>query len=70
MYGSPASVRTSDGATTAIYLLILAAAVVRVAAPFLVDWTLILLAVSAALWALAFAGFVAAYGPMLCRRSL
>ena len=60
----------ADGATTAIYLLILAAAVVRVAAPFLVDWTLILLAVSAALWALAFAGFVAAYGPMLCRRSL
>ena len=62
--------RVADGATTAIYLLILAAAVVRVAAPFLVDWTLILLAVSAALWALAFAGFVAAYGPMLCRRSL
>ena len=62
--------RVANGATTAIYLLILAAAVVRVAAPFLVDWTLILLAVSAALWALAFAGFVAAYGPMLCRRSL
>ena len=43
---------------------------VRVTAPFLAEWTLVLLAVSAALWALAFAGFVAAYGPMLCRRSL
>ncbi|WP_298744624.1 NnrS family protein [uncultured Brevundimonas sp.] len=62
--------RVADRSTTAIYLLILAAAVVRVSAPFLADWTVALLAVSATLWALAFAGFVAAYGPMLWRRSL
>lgn len=62
--------RIADRSTLAIYLLILSAAVVRVAAPFLVGWTLPLLAVSATLWALAFAAFVAAYGPMLMRRSL
>lgn len=62
--------RVADRSTLAIYLLILSAAVVRVAAPFLVDWTAPLLAVSAVLWALAFAAFVAAYGPMLWRRSL
>lgn len=62
--------RVADRATTVIYLLILSAAVVRVSAPFLADWTVVLLAVSATLWMLAFAGFVAAYGPMLWRRSL
>ncbi|MDP3803525.1 NnrS family protein [Brevundimonas sp.] len=62
--------RVADRSTTAIYLLILSAAVVRVSAPFLTEWTAVLLAVSATLWALAFAGFVAAYGPMLWRRSL
>lgn len=62
--------RVADQATTAIYLLVLSAAVVRVAAPFLTEWTVALLAISASLWALAFAGFVAAYGPMLWRRSL
>lgn len=62
--------RVADRSTTAIYVLVLSAAVVRVSAPFLTDWTAALLAVSATLWALAFAGFVAAYGPMLLRRSL
>ena len=62
--------RVADRATTAIYLLILGAAVVRVSAPFHADWATALLAVSASLWALAFAGFVAVYGPMLLRRSL
>jgi uncharacterized protein involved in response to NO len=62
--------RVADRSTTAIYLLILAAAVVRVSAPFVAEWTVALLAVSAMLWAVAFAGFVAAYGPMLWRRSL
>jgi uncharacterized protein involved in response to NO len=62
--------RVADRSTTAIYLLILCAAVVRVSAPFLVDWTVMLLAVSAVLWALAFLGFTAVYGPMLWRRSL
>ena len=62
--------RVADRATTAIYLLILSAATVRVCAPFHPEWNAPLLALSATLWALAFAGFVAAYGPMLLRRSL
>lgn len=62
--------RVADRSTTAIYLLILSASVARVSAPFLVDGTVILLAVSAVLWALAFFGFVVVYGPMLWRRSL
>ena len=62
--------RVADRSTTAIYLLILSAAVVRVSAPFLAEWTIVLLATSALLWALAFSGFVAAYGPMLWRRSI
>jgi uncharacterized protein involved in response to NO len=62
--------RVADRSTTVIYLLILSAAVVRVSAPFLADWTVVLLAVSATLWMLAFAGFVIGYGPMLWRRSL
>jgi uncharacterized protein involved in response to NO len=62
--------RVADRWTTAIYLLILSAAAVRVSAPFLIEWTVALLAISATLWALAFTGFVAAYGPMLWRRSL
>ncbi|HYD27060.1 NnrS family protein [Brevundimonas sp.] len=62
--------RVADRSTIAIYLLILSAALVRVSAPFLGEWTVILLAVSATLWALAFAGFVLSYGPMLWRRSL
>lgn len=62
--------RVADRSTTALYLLILAAAAARVSAPFLAEWTVALLALSATLWTLAFAGFVAVYGPMLWRRSL
>lgn len=62
--------RVADRATTAIYLLVLAAAAVRVAAPFLADWTVVLVSVSATLWALAFAGFALVYGPMLWRKSI
>lgn len=62
--------RVADPATTAIYLLVLAAAAVRVAAPFLADWTVVLVSVSATLWALAFAGFALVYGPMLWRKSI
>ncbi|MBU4136958.1 MAG: NnrS family protein [Alphaproteobacteria bacterium] len=68
--GHTGRARVADRSTTAIYLLILSAAAVRVSAPFLTDWTIALLAISATLWALAFAGFVAVYGPMLWRRSL
>jgi uncharacterized protein involved in response to NO len=62
--------RVADPATTAVYLTSLLAAVVRVCAPFHAEWSPVLLAVSAALWALAFLGFALAYGPMLVRRSL
>jgi uncharacterized protein involved in response to NO len=60
--------READRATLAIYLTIIAAALVRVAAPFTPDLSALLLSLSAALWTLAFAGFAAAYGPMLVQR--
>lgn len=62
--------RTSDAATTAIYGLVLASAAARVTAPFLPDLTPALLAASAGLWVLAFAGFALVYGPILLRKSL
>ena len=62
--------RAADRATTAIYALITASAVVRVAAPFAPGVLPLMLAVSAGLWVLAFAGFAAVYGPMLLRKSL
>lgn len=62
--------RVADRATTAVYVLALLAATVRVCAPFHAEWSPALLAVSAALWALAFTGFALAYGPMLLRRSI
>ncbi len=68
--GHTGRARVADRSTTAIYVLILAAAVVRVCAPFHAEWTIVLLAASATLWALAFAGFVAVYGPMLLRRPI
>ena len=62
--------RVADRATVGLYLLVLSAAATRVAAPFALEWTVMLLGVSAVLWMLAFSGFVAVYGPMLCRRSV
>lgn len=55
----------ADAATTAVYVAINAAALVRVAAPFTGLWQQTLLMISAGLWILAFAGFAASYGPML-----
>ena len=52
-------------ATTAIYGAINGAAVARIVAPFAGVWQQSLLMSSAGLWALAFAGFAIAYGPML-----
>lgn len=62
--------RVSDGWTSLIYATVLAAAVVRVCAPFHPDWAQAFLGVSAVLWSLAFLGFVLVYGPMLLRRSI
>lgn len=62
--------RIADRSTTTIYGLVLAAAAVRISAPFLPDWSIPLLSLSAALWAAAFAGYALVYGPMLWRKSL
>lgn len=60
--------RSADVTTLAIYALINLAALLRVAAPFAVPAYLLLLQLSALAWVLAFALFVAAYGPMLVSR--
>lgn len=57
----------ADRWTTAIYILIAAAALVRVAAPFMVDFYGALLLASAFLWSAAFGLFVLRYGRMLIR---
>ncbi|MDP1631224.1 MAG: NnrS family protein [Caulobacter sp.] len=58
----------AGAATTAIFITINAATLVRIAAPFGEAAQPGLLALSATLWALAFGGFAVAYGPMLTRR--
>jgi uncharacterized protein involved in response to NO len=63
--GHTGRARQADRATLVLYLLINAAAVVRVAAPFLGELQFAALAAAGALWSAAFAVFVAAYGPML-----
>jgi uncharacterized protein involved in response to NO len=55
----------ADPWTTAIYLAINAAAVLRVSAPFTEGPQQFLLETSAILWTLAFGGFALVYGPML-----
>ena len=57
--------RVADGWTLAIYLLVNAAAVVRVSAGFGGPGATVLLAVSGVLWSAAFGGFALAYGRML-----
>ncbi|MDZ4371292.1 MAG: NnrS family protein [Phenylobacterium sp.] len=55
----------ADTATTAIYLAINAAALLRVAGPFSGASQTLLLTASGLVWTLAFGGFAAAYGRML-----
>ncbi|HEX5378108.1 MAG TPA: NnrS family protein [Phenylobacterium sp.] len=55
----------ADSWTTALFVLVNAAAVVRVTAPFLDGARIGLLIASACLWALAFGGFAVLYGRML-----
>ena len=57
--------RIADGWTLAIYLLVNAAAVVRVSVGFGGPGGLVLLAASGVLWSAAYGGFALAYGPML-----
>jgi uncharacterized protein involved in response to NO len=56
---------SADRATSAIYLLVSAAALTRVAAACMAEWSLPLLVLSAGCWVAAFGGFVLCYGPML-----
>lgn len=58
----------ADGATTALYAAINAAAVARLAAPLAGSGQSLLLIVSACLWSIAFGGFALSYGPMLSTR--
>jgi uncharacterized protein involved in response to NO len=55
----------AEAGTTAIYLLITLAAVLRVAAPFIPDFYLTFLMTSGVTWIAAFSLFVLCYGPML-----
>lgn len=57
---------TANRITSAIYGLINLAALVRTASPFMGDAYIPLLIASAIVWVLAFGGFAAAYGPLLC----
>ena len=57
--------READEVTLVIFLLVNAAAAMRVAAPLAIEWHLELFALSAACWSLAFGLFALGYGPML-----
>jgi uncharacterized protein involved in response to NO len=60
----------ASAATQAIYSAIILAALVRIAAPLSGDWSMAMLDIAAAAWTIAFAGFVALYGPILLRPRL
>ncbi len=60
---------TASRATQAIYLAVLLATVSRICAAFEPAMSLPLLAAASALWAAAFLGFGAAYGPLLVTRA-
>jgi uncharacterized protein involved in response to NO len=57
----------ADASTLLIYLAVLAAAVLRVLAPFFAAMQVPLLVASSVAWSLAFAGFAVRYAPMLLR---
>jgi uncharacterized protein involved in response to NO len=65
--GHTGRARTADRATRLIYLAVNLAALARVLAPLWLPAQPALLAGSAALWAAAFLGFAAAYGPLLAK---
>jgi uncharacterized protein involved in response to NO len=57
----------ADTSTILIYLAIVAAAAMRIAAAMAPQHTMLLVPASAVLWSLAYVGFAAVYGPMLWR---
>jgi uncharacterized protein involved in response to NO len=65
--GHTGNALTASPGTTALYLAIISAALVRIAAALLPDAAPLLLQISGALWVAGFALFVALYGPMLTR---
>ena len=66
--GHTGRARTADRTTVAIYLFVLAAALVRVLAPILLPLAAVpAMAVSAVLWSAAFGLFALRYGPMLAK---
>ena len=67
--GHTGRARTADRATVLIYAGANLAALARTSAPAAGAWQPGLLGLSAALWALAFLGFAAVYGPMLVRKA-
>jgi len=56
---------SADFVTSAIYVIVSVAAMMRVAAVFALSWSIPLLVASACLWAAAFMAFVLCYAPML-----
>jgi len=56
---------SADFVTSAIYVIVSVAAMMRVAAAFALSWSIPLLVASACLWAAAFTAFVLCYSPML-----
>jgi len=58
---------SADIVTSAIYVLISVAAIMRVAAAFGFSWSMLLLVGSACAWVAAFTVFVLCYSPMLLR---
>lgn len=56
---------SADRVTSLIYILVILAAITRVAAALAPGWTMPLLVVSACLWISAFGVFLLVYGPML-----
>lgn len=59
---------TATAGVSWIYVLVIAAASVRTASPFVPDWYVSMLALAALLWSAAFALFVIVYAPLLLRR--
>ncbi len=57
---------TATPATTAIYIAIVLAALLRVSAAFALEWRIALIDVAGAAWTAAFLLFAASYGPLLC----
>lgn len=58
----------ASSGTQLVYVLITLALAARVAMALLPAWSMSLMWIAATAWCLGFAGFIAIYGPMLCRR--